>query len=193
MTRKYNDESEGTIMNDQTVYGVMIRNEKTFESIMNTFGNYVATIIYNVSKGTLTKEDIEETTADVFITLWKNAEKVQQGKLKSYIGCIAKTRALNKVDSVRNKAVINIEDYELEDDFSISDETEKNDITKEVRRIVDALTEPDREILIRFYYYYQTASEIAEIMDMNKETVKTRLRRTREKIKITLTERGYAL
>ena len=180
-------------MDIQSVYGNKIKDEKTFECIMDTFGHYAATIIYNVSKGTLTKEDVEETTSDVFITLWKNAEKVQEGKLKSYIGCIAKTRALNKVDSVRNKAVVNIEEFDLEDDFSISDETEKKDVTKEVRRVVDELTEPDREIIIRFYYYYQTAAEIAEIMEMNKETVKTRLRRTKEKIKKTLTERGFAL
>ena len=180
-------------MDIQSFHGTRIKDEKTFEHIMDTFGHYVATIIYNVSKGTLTKEDVEETTSDVFITLWKNAEKVQEGKLKSYIGCIAKTRALNKVDSVRNKAVVNIEEFDLEDDFSISDETEKKDVTKEVRRVVDELTEPDREIIIRFYYYYQTAAEIAEIMEMNKETVKTRLRRTKEKIKKTLTERGFAL
>ena len=56
----------------------------------------------------------------MFVTLWNNADKVQEGKLKGYICCIARTRTLNKIAVNRNKAVINIDDYDPEDDFSIA-------------------------------------------------------------------------
>ena len=52
---------------------------------------------------------------------------------------------------------------------------------------------PDREILIRYYYYEQTVSQIARETDINIETVKSKLRRTREKIKAKLIERSYAI
>ena len=35
-------------------------------------------------------EDMEETVADVFVTLWKNTDNIVDGKLKGYICSIAK-------------------------------------------------------------------------------------------------------
>ena len=51
------------------------------------------------------KEDIEETVSDVFIVLWKNAEKVQVGKLKGYLCTIARTRTLNKIAANKNTKI----------------------------------------------------------------------------------------
>ena len=160
---------------------------------MEQYANLVIAIIHNISKGSLTKEDIEETVTDVFVTLWNNADKVQDGKLKGYICCITKTRTLNKIEACSNKPVININDYDPEDDFSIADETEKKDINRELREIIHNIGQPDQEIIVRYYYYSQTVSKISSVMNINIETVKSKLRRTREKIKIQLTERGYSL
>ena len=168
--------------------------QKALETIIMKYTALVSTIIYNVSKENMTREDIEEVTSDVFITLWNNRDKILPEKLKGYICCIAKTRALNKLESVMRKSnVISIDDYDFEDDFSIEDHTESKDVNSELRAIVNDIGEPDREILIRYYFYYQKTSNIAEIMKLNLETVKSKLKRTREKIKKILTERGFEL
>ncbi len=168
--------------------------EKALEDVIMKYTALVSTIIYNVSKENMTREDIEEVTSDVFVTLWNNREKIQPEKLKGYICCIAKTRALNKLESiVKKNNIISIDDYDFEDDFSIEDDTEKKDVNKELRSIINTIGEPDKEILIRYYFYYQKTSSIAEIMKLNLETVKSKLRRTREKIKKILTERGYEI
>ncbi len=167
--------------------------QQALEQIIIKYTALVSTIIYNVSKNSMTKEDIEEVTSDVFVTLWNNRDKVQPDKLKGYICCITKTRALNKLETVRRNNVISLDDYDFEDDFSIEVHTENNDINHELRKIVDTIGEPDREILIRYYFYYQKTSTISEIMKLNLETVKSKLKRTREKIKKTLIERGYEI
>ena len=89
--------------------------------------------------------------------------------------------------------MFNIDDYDPEDDFSIEDETEKRDINRELREIISDIGQPDQEIVVRYYYYQQTTSKISAIMNINPETVKSKLRRTREKIKTMLTERGYVI
>ena len=180
-------------MRDRLVEKLKKHDEKALSQIIEQQSRFVASVIYNTSNGSLSKEDIEEVTADVFVTLWNNAENAQEGKLKSYLCSIAKTRALNKIKSLKNKAVLNIDDYTPEDDFSIADETEKRDIHRELREIITEITQPDREILIRYYYYNQTVSQIAEEMNINLETVKSKLRRTREKIKTKLIERSYTI
>lgn len=180
-------------MTDPLLKGLRKHNQKALEEIMEHYTPLVSTIVFNVSGGCLEKEDIEETVSDIFLTLWKNTEKIQDGKLKSYLCCIAKTRALNKLEAVGSRAILNIDDYDLEDDFSIIAETETNELSKELRKIINEIQEPDREILIRYYYYYQNLSKISSSMNLNRDTVKSKLRRTREKIKIKLMERGYTL
>lgn len=181
------------ILKDKLLHKLKKHNEQALETIIETYTRLVANIIFNVSKGTLSKEDIEETTADVFVTLWNNADKVQEGKLKPYICCIARTRTLNKMAVNKNKAILNIDDYDIQDDFSIEYQTEEKDIQCELREIIGEIDMPDREILIRYYYYYQNLSQISEIMKINHETTKSKLRRSRDKIKSKLVERGYTL
>ncbi len=180
-------------MRDRLVEKLKKHDEKALAQIIEQQSRFVASVIYNTAKGSLAKQDIEEVAADVFVTLWNNAEKVQAGKLRGYLCSIAKTRTLNKIKSLKNTAVLNIEDYDPEDDFSIADETEKKDIHRELREVITEIPLPDREILIRYYYYNQTVSRIAAEMKMNLETVKSKLRRTREKIKAKLIERSYAI
>lgn len=81
---------------------------------------------------------------------------------------------------------------EWADPSDLAAETERGEERALVRRAVDALLPPDREIFLRHYYYVQTVEEISAVMDLNPSTVKTRLRRGREKLKNSLT-RGGAL
>ena len=169
------------------------QDESALLEIIDEYSRLIATVIYNTSKGSLSKEDIEETVSDVFITLWNNAKKVQEGKLKGYLCTIARTRTLNKIAANKNRNILNIDNYDPEDDFSIEDETEKNDIHKVLREIIDKLKIPDKDILIRYYFYSQTVTQISDGMKINIETVKSKLRRTREKIKKELIERSFTI
>lgn len=180
-------------MRDKLVEKLKKHDEKALQQIIDRNSRLVATVIYNTAKGSLTKEDIEEVTADVFVILWNNVQKVQEGKLKGYLCTIAKTRTLNKIKSLQNKTVFNIDDYAPEDDFSIADETEKKDIHRELKTIISEIPLPDREILIRHYYYNQTVTQISAEMNIKLETVKSKLQRTRKKIKEKLIERSYIL
>ena len=62
-----------------------------------------------------------------------------------------------------------------------------------IQKAIMALQHSEREIFIRHYYYYQPVSVIAEEMNVNLSTVKTKLRRGREKLKELLTRGGYII
>ncbi len=178
--------------NKKLVRRLKKKDEQALEQIMKRFTPLVAAIIYNIAKGSLSPEDMEEAVTDVFVTLWQNAEKVQENKLKAYLCCIAKTRAYNKLDTVKSVVMMDIDEAEPEDDFSLSGAVEQNDINQCLLEIIDTIPEPDREILLRHYFYYQRISDIAKQLNINPETVKGKLFRTRKKIKTQLIERGYA-
>ena len=52
------------------------------------------------------------------------------------------------------------------------------------------LGEPDNEIMIRYYYNGEKIREISKAMDINISTVKTKLKRSRERLKEMLHERS---
>ena len=60
-----------------------------------------------------------------------------------------------------------------------------------LRAAVLAMEETDRDIFLRHYYLCQTVDTIAGTLNMNPSTVKSRLRRGREKLKQGLKEGGY--
>ena len=166
--------------------------EKAFEEIIYRFTPLVSNIIKNISCGYLSNEDIEEVTTDVFVTLWRNADKLDVDMLKPYIICIAKSRAKDRLRKQKPN-VLSVEEIQMQSAENVFEECENNDLCRALEREVENIPEPDREILIRYYYYYQSVGKIAEVMKMSAGTVKSKLHRTRQKLKKALTEKGYGL
>ena len=152
----------------------------------------MATIIRNIANGQLTHEDIEEVVTDVFVTLWRNADKLETDMLKPYIVCIAKSRAKDRLRKQKLN-LVSIEEIQMQSAENVFEECENNELYKALEREVEKIPEPDREILIRYYYYYQSVGKIAEVMKMSAGTVKSKLHRTRQKLKKALTGKGYGL
>ena len=165
--------------------------ENAFEILINKYTAYVSTIVFNIADGALTKSDIEEIVTDVFVTLWRNSGTLRGDNLKGYIACITKCRTKDRLRKLKFVDIISIDEFEQPDGIKLEDDCEKQELCKSLREEVNKLNEPDREILIRYYYFYQKVSEIAEIMGIKAETVKTKLSRTRKKLKQVLEERGF--
>ena len=78
------------------------------------------------------------------------------------------------------------DDILILDEDSVFDSLEREDQDQEVRKLVYSMPQPDKEIFLRFYYYCQSVSVIADQMKMNPSTVKTKLRRGRERLRQSL-------
>lgn len=180
-------------MNDASALRALKRGEeKALEWIIDRYSAYVGTIIGNILGDFMTTADIEEVVSDVFLLLWRNSEKIRQGKLKAYLGGLARNKAKEKLRTAK-------QDIPLEEDMIlISNENPERDFSAKeqarfIRLALAKMPYPDREIFIRHYYYYQTVEALAREMGMNPSTVKTKLRRGREKLKEALLEGGYGV
>lgn len=165
-------------------------NESALEKIMKKYTPLLSAIVYNISNGTLSTSDIEEVVADSFISLWNNADKVEPESLKGYLCTIAKSKAKNKIREIKQPNVLSLDDVIPEDNLELDKQTEDKMIGNILYEAVNSMGEPDREIVLRHYYYYQPSSKISEIMGMNADTVKSRIRRAKDKLKALLEERG---
>lgn len=169
------------------------KDETALEDIMSQYTRLVTSVIYNIGKNILTREDIEETAMDTFLTLWRNSDKVKEEALQGYICCIAKTKTFDKIDKLKNKAVNLPEEQDIEDPFSLESVIEDKISAETIESIIEAISQPDKDIVIRYYYYHQTTAEISKAMDINRQTVKTKLAKARKTIRDDLMKRGYDL
>ena len=67
---------------------------------------------------------------------------------------------------------------------------EKEERAKILKDALDMLKRDEREIMIRYYFYYESTETIAGEMDLRRNTVKSKLMR-KEEFQIHLRKRGY--
>lgn len=164
------------------------KNEAALVWLIERYAPYVNTVIYNIIGTVASPCDVEEVSSDVFLVLWQNAGAVREGKVKAYLGAVARNKAREKLRSLGGELPLE------EDVLSISNlehDLEEREQAELVRAAVEAMPSEDREIFLRHYYYFQPLARIAEELNMNLSTVKTRMRRGREKLKDELKRRGY--
>ncbi len=179
--------------------GILIQRLKQQDSdalddAIRQYARLVSAVISNLGGNSLTAEDVEELTEDTFIAMWYNTDKLEAGKLKAYICQIAKNKTKNRLrDSAKHNKVINIDDVSAESDFLLTNDIEEKQASMILYDAINEIGEPDRELILRRYYYYQNSKQIGEIMSMNAQTVRTRLSRAKDKLKKLLAERGLVL
>ena len=178
-------------MNEKTALARLRRgDEQALEWFVERYTPYVGAIVWSIVGSRLSVQDGEEITADVFLTLWRNRTKPHGGMVKSYLGAIARSRA---IDRLRRET----DQPELEfDELDMAVEGPERDVLAREDRIqllaaVDALGPPDREIFLRHYYCEQTAPEIGALLGMTPEAVRQRLKRGRELLRRTLMKGAY--
>ena len=164
------------------------KSEKALGEIIEKYTSYVTTIIREILYSKATAQDIEELVADTFIALWMTAERIdyeQYSSLKAYIGMIARNKAK---DYLRMNKNIDLELFE--NVILIADNIENQMLQKEqqqyIKKLLSKLRQEDQKIFLLHYYQYKKIEEIASIMQMNPQTVKTRLRRGRETLRALL-------
>jgi len=158
--------------------------------LIEKYTPYLHALSSNIMGGLVPEEDREEIVSESFISLWYNRDKIRPGKLKAYLTAIARSKAISRLRALKI--------YEpLEDDLLVSECREAEyallcaEMAAVVRGAVNSLPEPDREIFKRHYFLYGKTERIAEVLDMNPATVRTKLARGRRRLKNYLTERGY--
>lgn len=157
--------------------------EEALQFFIHKYNAYVTTVIFNIIGTAMDMADIEEVAADVFVALWQHAEAVHS--VKGFLGTVARNKAKNKMRQIG-------QEVPLDDGILVVEElppemcAEKKELAAAVKKAVMRLPQPDREIFLRHYYYYQTQEEIAAEMGINISTIKTKLRRGRIRLKKSL-------
>ena len=146
------------------------------------YGAYVSTIIHNIIGQRMSNADVEEVASDVFLALWNNAGKILPNAARSWLATVARNTARSRLRRVSDTLPLD-EEAVLVDDRTPEATLERREQAVRVRMALLSLNPVDREVFLRFYYYYQKTADIAADMGLNESTVRTKLNRGRAKLR----------
>ena len=157
--------------------------EAALEWFIDRYSGYVSAVVFNIIGGSHPREDVEEVCSDVFVSLWTGAGRIRKGSVKAYLVGMARHKSIDRLRAGGHELPLEEDAIELQ---GPEEQLDKQEERAAVHRAVLEMSQPDREIFLRHYYYCQKIADIALAMSMPESTVKTRLRRGREKLRAVL-------
>ena len=132
--------------------------------------------------------DREECMADVFVSLWRNAAKLDHTAtpLRPWLIVTARNKGIDRYNALRRREALSLDDGLTE---TLGELAEFDRATADAADLVGALV-ADRDIFLRKYYLLQSGKEIAAALNMSVESINTRLSRGRDRLRRQLTEKG---
>jgi RNA polymerase sigma-70 factor (ECF subfamily) len=134
----------------------------------------------------------EDLTSDVFLDVWRQADRFEaRSQVSTWLLAIARFKALSSLRSRANEQydedfVANIEDPSDDPEASM----QKNDKAAMLRKCLEQLSPAHREIIDLVYYHEKSVAEVATIVGVPENTVKTRMFYARKRLAELLTAEG---
>jgi RNA polymerase sigma-70 factor (ECF subfamily) len=136
------------------------------------------------------EEDLQDVTQEVFIKVFRFLHKYSRGKFSTWLYSV--TLNVSKDYFRKQKR----EKAKIDKTINSSPETfytENTDLTDDARilhKSIQILDEKYRVPIALFYFQEASIKEISAIMNLSESTVKTRLKRGKEKLKASLEKGG---
>ena len=154
--------------------------ETALRKAIELYTPYLNTVIYRAVGAAISREDMEEIVADVFVSLWRNSGRIdfQKGTLRSYIAAAARKLAFKRLNSLHTTVPLE-ELAAAEEPTAAAGQVEEQFLWDCVKE----LGEQDFELFVRYYKYRETLKQISSATGLKLSTVKTRLSRGKKKLK----------
>jgi RNA polymerase sigma factor (sigma-70 family) len=167
-------------ISDEKIGSIVSREEK-LKRIMELYGNDVMKIAFIYLKK---KQMAEDVTQDVFLKCYENLDGFRnESAYKTWIFRITVNRCKDILKSWSYKNLYLTEFFHFRDSEYYRDNDVYLDESEFISKKVLLLPVKLREVIILFYYEELSIEEIADMLKLNSNTVKTRLHRGRQKLK----------
>lgn len=158
---------------------------------MTIYGDYLLRVCYTYVQDWTVAEDLVQ---DTFVKYYEKMEQFrEESSIKTYLYRIAINNCHSYLSSWRYKK-IQVIDYwsKLK---SLSNNPEKEVLIGETDALlvasIEKLPTKYKDVLLLFHFAEFSLKDVAELLKLPENTVKTRLRRARQMVGITLLEEGF--
>lgn len=171
------------LADDQLVAAYANGNNEAFDTLLNRHKDRVFSYILHIVKDREQAEDISQETFVKAIMTIKQGRYTDSGKFSAWISRIAHNLIIDFYRQEKAENTVST-DSDVTDMLNRRDLAEENiedrlvseQIQEDVRRIIDALPESQREVLMMRYYRDMSFKEIAEATNVSINTALGRMR-----------------
>ena len=169
--------------NDSILARIADGENGSFELLIEKYGN----LVWSIGKKFLYRQsDLEDAVQEVFIAIWKSADKYDASKAKeiTFVSMIARRRFIDHLRKIsKHKILESIDDdnsgHQLYKESLLNESTD----LQLVKNAIQSLDIDDQELLNLSVYQGYSHSEISKLLNIPLGTVKTRIRRNLIKLK----------
>lgn len=161
------------------------------------YGAYCRAIAMQILRAA---EDAEECVSDTWLAAWNAMPPQRPAVLRAFLGRLSRNLSINR--SLKNTAQkrgggevpLALEELkECVGSGSAEEAAETAELGRLIDRFLRTLPEVECSLFLRRYWYLDSIDAIALRYGLRAGAVKTRLHRTREKLRTYLAKEGYAL
>lgn len=156
---------------------------KAFDILLKRYQTKVFSYIFSVVRNQEVADDLFQETFVKAIQTIKQGRYAESGKFSAWISRIAHNLIIDFYRQEKSENVISSDDEMVDvlnrkelSDINIEDCMVNDQIHRDVRRIIDALPENQREVLVMRYYRDMSFKEIAEATKVSINTALGRMR-----------------
>ncbi len=162
-----------------------LRDEQAIEEISRKYG----ALCWKIAGSVLASpEDREECLNDAWLQIWNAVPPARPENLRAFICRIVRCRALDMVryDTRKKRCASGLLQAEEEMDAILTASGFENDLIDEltfcqvIGHWLESLPSRDRVVFVRRYWFFDTAADIAEEMDLPQGTVRRILHQCRK-------------
>lgn len=157
----------------------------SIEDLINEYADYCYRVAYTYVNQ---HEEVEEIVQDVMWAYYtKQSSFNQQASLKTYLTKITVNKCYDRIRRKKIRKYFSLKDKNVEEvKINPAVEFEKSERNNEILNTVLALPHKYREIIVLYYYEEYRLAEIATILDVSENTVKSRHARAKKRLQDTL-------
>ncbi len=129
----------------------------------------------------------DDIVQDVFIKLFENLNNIHNKQsIQFWLFKTARNEMMSFLRNTKNKKFIteavDIENFEIENKTSLADEIENTELKKLILNELEVMNEDFSEVFILKEYSGLSYKEIASLLDIDEDLVKSRLYKARQKL-----------
>ncbi len=184
--------ANATLSDSEIVDLYFARDERAIRETERQYGRACMRIATDIVGNRM---DAEECVSDTYLKTWDSIPPNRPQSLYAYVCRIVRNVAINRLEhmtAARRNRDMTISLSELEACMPIREEVagELSDILSTFLR---GLSDLDRRLFLGRYWYAMSVKDLAAERGMTPNAVTLNLRRTRERLRTYLTERGYTV
>ena len=172
------------------------RNETAISESAMKYGTYCTSIAQNILRN---PADAEECVNDTWLHAWNAMPPQRPTVLRTFLGRLSRNLSINRAlhDKARKRGggevTAALEELREIGGGSAEEAVEQAELGRLIDRFLRTLPEKECSIFLRRYWFLDSVEEIARRYGLRGGSVKTRLHRTRKKLREYLKQEGYAL